>query len=123
MQHTTIVLLANPVAVKLSTWIANFGCGQPIYLRVLCSGTISWAAVKRAANLASAADAITVLITCVIDNTGPLVLDVRSFFETKMCNPTRLLDLDFLRKLASECAARIMLQARYVVPSLRYVDT
>ena len=117
------MLLTYPAAVELSTWIGNFGCGQPISLRVLRRGAISWAVVNRAANSASAADAITVLITRAIDNTGPLVLGIGSFSETKMCNPTRLLDLDSLRKLASECAARVMLLDRYVVPSLGYVAT
>ena len=79
--------------------------------------------MKSAANSASAADAITVLTTCAIDNTRPLVLGIGSFLDTKMCDPTQLLDLDSLRKLASECAARVMLLARYFVPSLGYVAT
>ena len=89
----TIVLLTYPVSVELSTWIGNFGCGKPISLRVFHSGTISLAVVKSAANSASAADAITVLITRAIDNTGPLVLGMGSFLVTKMCNPTQLLNL------------------------------
>ena len=79
--------------------------------------------MKSAAYLAFAADAITVLITRAIDNTGPFLLGIGSFLETKMCNPTRLLDLNSLRKLASECAARVMLIAWYVVPLLGYVAT
>ena len=37
-----------------------------------------------AANSASAADAITLFITHAMDNTGPLVLGMGSFSETKM---------------------------------------
>jgi len=122
-QQTTIVLLTYLLAVELNTWIGNFGCGQPISSRVLRSGTISWAVVNSAANSASAADAITVLITCVIDDTGPLVLGIGSFSETKICNQTQLLDFDSLRKLALECAARVMLLAQYVAPLLGYVAT
>ena len=117
------MLLTYPDAVELSTWIGNFGCGQPISLRVLHSGTITWAVVNSAANSASAADAITVLTTRAIDNTSSLVLGIGLFSEKKMCNPTQLLDLDSLRKLASECAEKGMLLARYVVPSLGYVAT
>ena len=94
------MLLTYPAAVELSTQIGNVGCSQLISSRVLRSGTISWAVVNSATNSASAADAITVLITCTIDNTGPLVLGLGSFSETKMCNPTQLLDLDSLRKLS-----------------------
>ena len=117
------MLLTNSVAVELSTWIGDFVCGQPILSRMLCSGTVSWAVVKSTANSASAADAITVFITCAIDNTGPLVCGIGSFLVTQMCDPIRLLDLDSLRNLASECAVIIMLLARYVVPSLGYVAT
>ena len=115
------MLLTNPVAVELSTWIGDFGRGQPILSRVLHSGTIYWAVLKSAANSASATDAITVFITRVIDNIGPLVRGIGTFLDTKMCDPIRLLDFDSLRKLASECAARIMFLARYVVPLLGYV--
>ena len=79
--------------------------------------------MKSAANSNFAADAITDFITRAMDNTGPLVLGMGSFSETKMCDPTRLLALVSLRKLASECAARVMLLARYVAPLLGYVAT
>ena len=36
-----IVLLMNLVAVELSVWIGDFGCGHPISLSALRSGTIS----------------------------------------------------------------------------------
>ena len=101
------MLLTNPVPVDLSTWIWDFGCDQPISSRVLRSGTISWAVVKSAANSASAADAITLFITHAIDNTGPLICGIGSFLDTKMCDPIQLLDLDSLRKLASEYAASV----------------
>jgi len=122
-RHTLIVLLMYPVAVELSTWISNFGCGQPISSRLLHSGTIAWAVVKSAANSALAADAITVFITHAMDSTGSLVLGMGSLLDTKMCNPTQILALDSLRKLASECASRIMLLAWYDVPLLQYVGT
>jgi hypothetical protein len=122
-QRTKIVLLTNPVAVELSTWIGDFSCGQPILPRVLRSGTISWSVVKSSATYAYANDAIAIFITCAIYNTGPLVCGIGSFLDTQMCDPIRLLDLDSLRNLASECAVIIMLLARYVVPSLGYVAT
>ena len=36
----TMVLLVNPTAVELSVWIGDLGCGQPISMSVLRSGTI-----------------------------------------------------------------------------------
>ena len=79
--------------------------------------------MKSAANSASAADDITVLMFRAMDNTGPLVCGMGSFSKTKMWDPTQLLALVSLRKLASECAARIMPLALYVVPLLGYVAT
>ena len=78
------MLSTYPVAVELPTWIGDFGCSQPISLSVLLSGIIYWAVVKSAANSASAADAITVLINRAIDNTGPLVLGMGLLSDTKM---------------------------------------
>ena len=58
----TIVPLTMPSAVVLSVYIGDGGCGQPISMRVLRSATIFCAVVKRAPNLASAADVITNLM-------------------------------------------------------------
>ena len=42
MRLVMMVLLTYPVAVVLSTWIGDQGCGQPISVKALRSGTISW---------------------------------------------------------------------------------
>ena len=92
-----MVLLKYPVAVELSTWIGNLGCGHPISVSVFLSGTISYAVMKRPASSASAADAVTNLITCAMERTGPLGLGMGSFLDTKMCAPARLQALGLLR--------------------------
>ena len=58
----TIVPLTTPSAAVLSVCIGNGGCGQPILMKGLRSVTIFCAVVKRAPNLASAADVITNLM-------------------------------------------------------------
>ena len=58
----TIVPLTTPSAVVLLVCIRDGGCGQPILMRVLRSATIFCAVVKRAPNLASAAEVITNLM-------------------------------------------------------------
>ncbi len=72
MRLVMMVLLTYPVAVVLSTWIGDQGCGQPISVKALRSGTISWAHLKMAASSASPAEAYTDLITAAMESTGPL---------------------------------------------------
>ena len=79
--------------------------------------------MKSAANSASESDDIIVLMTCAKDNTGPLVIGMGSFSDTKMCNPSQLLALVSLRKLALECDVRIMFHFMNVVLSLEYIAT
>ena len=57
MRLEMMELLMYPVAVVLSTWIGDQGCGQPISVKALRSGTISWPHLKRAAGSASPAEA------------------------------------------------------------------
>ena len=90
------------MAVELSTWIDNFGCGHPISLSVLQRGKISCAVMKRTVSSASAKDAITVLMTHAMERTGQLACGIGSSLETKMCAPAQLCDFDFPKKLASK---------------------
>ena len=96
-RRVTIVLLRFPVAVELSTWIGNFSWGQPISSSRFWSDIISWVVVNSAESLASAADAITVLMTRAMQRMGPLGLGIRSLSKTKMFALTQLLDFDSLR--------------------------
>ena len=57
MCRVMMVLLTYPVAVVLSSWIGERGCGHPISFKALRRGTISWANLKRAASSASPAEA------------------------------------------------------------------
>ena len=97
MRLVMMVLLTYPVAVVLSTWIGDQGCGQPISVKALRSGTISWAHLNRAASSASPAEAYTDLITAAIESSGPLDCGMGSSLERKICAPARLRDLVSLR--------------------------
>ncbi len=72
LRRGTIVLLVTPAAVELSVWIGFFGCGQPMLIRVWRCGIISLAVMKRAASLASDADAMTNLMIWAIERIAPL---------------------------------------------------
>ncbi len=80
-------------------------------MRVLRRGTISHAVMNNAESLVSAADDMTNFIICEMVRTGPLRCGMGSSSAREMHAPEWLRDLDSLRKLASECAARIMLLA------------
>ncbi len=97
MRLVMMVLLTYPVAVVLSTWIGDRGCGQPISVKALRSGTISWAHLNRAESSASPAEAYTDLITAAIESIGPLDFGMGSSLDRKMCAPARLRDLVSLR--------------------------
>ena len=75
-----MVLLVNPIAVELSAWICDLGCGQPISMSVLRSVIIILDVMYSAAILASAAEAITDLMIFAIFNTGPSSFGFGSFF-------------------------------------------
>ena len=72
LRQGTIVLFVAPAAVELSVWIGLFGCGQPMSIRVWLCGIISLAFMKRAASLASDADAMTNLMIWAIERIAPL---------------------------------------------------
>ena len=72
LRQGTIVLLVTPNAVELFVWIGLFGCGQPMSIRVWRCGIISLAVMKRAASLASDADAMTNLMIWAIERIAPL---------------------------------------------------
>ncbi len=97
MRLVMMVLFTYPVAVVLSTWIGDRGCGQPISVKALRSGTISWAHLNRAASSASPAEAYTDLITAALDGTGLLDCGMGSSLDRKICAPARLRDLVLLR--------------------------
>ena len=99
MRLVMMVLLTYPVAVVLllSTWIGDRGCGQPISVKALRSGTISWAHLNRAASSASPAEAYTDLITAALESSGPLECGMGSSLDRKICAPARLRDLVSLR--------------------------
>ncbi len=82
-----MVLLLYPTTVKLLTCFGDRGCGHPISVKVLRSGTISWAALYSADNSASAVDAYTDLLMEAMDSTAPLDLGIGSSSERKMCAP------------------------------------
>ena len=103
-----VVLLVTPTAVELSVWIGDFGCGQPILVRVLRRGTMLFAHMKRPARSASAAEDMTNLIICAMARTGPLSDGTGTSSESMMCAPARLRDLMTLRYAALECAASII---------------
>ena len=54
------------------------------FCQMFHSGTISWAVVNSAGRSASAADAVTILMICAMQSTGPLGLGMRSSLEMKM---------------------------------------
>ena len=95
--------------MELSVCNGDRGCGQPISVSMLRRGTISCATMKRAPVSASAAEGQTCFITREMESNGPLLRGIGSSSERKMWPPALLRDLDSLRKLASECAERIML--------------
>ena len=97
MRLVMMVLFTYPVAVVLSTWIGDRGCGQPISVKALRSGTISWAHLNRAASSASPAEAYTDLITAAIESSGPLDCGMGSSLDRNICAPARLRDLVSLR--------------------------
>jgi hypothetical protein len=73
--------------------------------------------VYSAASSASAADAMTNLMIWEIVSTGPFGRGIGSSSDRKMCAPALLRDPFSVRKLASECAASTIEEARYVIPS------
>jgi hypothetical protein len=80
-----MVLLAKPLAVELSTWIGDLGCGHPISFNALRSGTMSWAHLNSAAVSASPADAYTDGRMVELDSTSPLDCGMGSSLDKKMC--------------------------------------
>ena len=78
---------------------------------------------NNAESLASAADAMTNFMIWEMVRTGLLSHGMVSSSARKMLAPAWLGNLDFPRKLASECAARIILLAQLVVPLAGYVVT
>ena len=80
----TSVLFVTPTAVVLSTWMGDFGWGQPISMSVRRSGTISLAVMKRAASSASAVDDMTNLMILASVRMEPFSLGMASFSEQKM---------------------------------------
>ncbi len=87
----------TPTAVELSDWIGLHGCGHPMSMRVCRWGTISQAAIKRAASLALAAEAMTNLIMVAIVRTAPLKRGDESSSKRKICAPALLQDQVLLR--------------------------
>ncbi len=65
----TMVLFVTPTAVELSVWIELCGCGHPMSKRVCRWGTILRVAIKSTASSASAAEAMTNLVTVAIVRT------------------------------------------------------
>ena len=92
-----MVLLTYPVAVVLSTWIGDRGCDQPISVKAVRSGTISWAHLKRAASSDSPAEAYTDLITASMESTGPLDCGMGSLLDRKIFALAWMRDLVLLR--------------------------
>ena len=92
-----MVEFVTPIAVVLSHSIGDLGCGHPISIRVWQRGTIVLAHLYNPANLASAAQDITNLMTCAIVRTGPLILGIGSSSESMMCTPARDRALGTLR--------------------------
>ena len=110
MRRWIMVSLTNPAAVELSVWMGDLGCGQPISSRALRNGIISRAVRYNAASSDSDADAdaMTNFMMVAIVRIGPLVRGIGSSSERKINAPARLREPGSVRKLASECAARIM---------------
>ena len=61
-----IMLVRTPCAVELSVWIGVRGCGWPISLRVVLTGTANFALMNIAPSLASATDDIATFQDCSI---------------------------------------------------------
>jgi hypothetical protein len=93
----TIVLFMTSTAVELSVWIGLHGCGHPMSIRVCQWRTISQAAIKSAASLALAADAMTNLILVAIVRTAPLKHGDGLSSNRKMCAAAPLRNQVLLR--------------------------
>ena len=74
--------------------------------------------MKSPANSASEAEDMTTLIIWARERTGPLPWGIGSLSEQKICDPARLREQVSMRYAASECAAKTMFLALYVMPSL-----
>ena len=66
-------------------------------MSVFRSGTIPWAVMNSPANSASAAEAITDLMTCATERTGPFDHGIRSSLDTNMYAPARFCAFGLLR--------------------------
>ena len=106
--HWMMVFLTTPASVKLSVWIGDGGCFQPISINVWRMGTISLDVIYSAPSSVSAAEDITNLMIWGIVRIAPFRSGVRSFSDKNMWDPARLHALDSLLNPASEWAARIM---------------
>ena len=107
-----MVLLTTPAAVKLSVWIGDGGCFQPISINVCRMGTIYLAVMYIAPSSASAAEDITNLMIWAILRIAPFHSGVGVFYDKNMWAPARLRALYSLLNPTSEWAARIMSLAR-----------
>jgi hypothetical protein len=67
-----IILLEMPAAHALSVWIGVAGCGCPISMKAVPSGTASRALWNKSPNYASVVEAITLAIIELMVCTGPL---------------------------------------------------
>ena len=85
------MLLTTPAAAKLSVWMVECGCFQPISVRVLRCETMACAMINILPSSASDADATTNLIICAIVSTGPFHFGTGSSSERKVCAPALLL--------------------------------
>ena len=103
-----MVLLMTPAAAKLSVWIRDGGCFQPIYINVWWMGTIYLAVIHSAPSSDSAAEDIKNLTIWEIVRISPFHSVVGSFYDKNMLSPARLRALELLLNPASEWAARIM---------------
>ena len=103
-----MVLFTTPVAVKLSVWIGDEGCFQPISINVWRMGTIYLAVMYSAPSSASAYEGITNMIIWAIMRISRFHLGVGSFSDKNMWAPAWLRALDLLLNPASEWAASIM---------------
>ena len=92
-------------------------------MSALRNGIIFLSVMYSADIYASAADAITVLMIYAIVNMGPLIFDLGSFSEIKICAPDRLRAFYSLRKPAYAFAANIISLFRKRISLSGYVST
>ena len=92
----------------LSVCMGVWGCLWPISASVVRCGTALRALMYNAPNSASAAEDMTVLMSCARFRTAPLLVGSAQSDKRKKCPPARLRALGSLRYDASLCTTSTM---------------